>query len=162
MNQPCKRSSHGFTLIELLIVVAIIGVLAAVAMPAYTGYVARANRAEARTQLLQVAQYMQRFYAANDRFDRDRADTKDVIDLMPTELKRAPQDGTALYQLNNKIQGVGNYQLTADVDSYILYMAPISGRKAADDVCGIFTLNSAGQRGIKGVTNTQTIQDCWK
>ena len=32
---------------------------------------ARSRRADARATLLQAAQYMQRFYAANDRFDVD-------------------------------------------------------------------------------------------
>jgi type IV pilus assembly protein PilE len=52
--------------------VAIIGVIAALAMPAYTNHIARAHRADARTTLLQAAQYMQRFYAANDSFEKTR------------------------------------------------------------------------------------------
>ena len=83
----------GFTLVELMIVVAVVGVLTAIALPSYTSYIARARRADARAQLLQVAQFMQRFYAANDRFDQDRAGTS-VLSVMPTNLKKSPADST--------------------------------------------------------------------
>lgn len=83
----------GFTLVELMIVVAVVGVLTAIALPSYTSYVARARRADARAQLLQVAQFMQRFYAANDRFDQDRAGTS-VLSVMPTNLKKSPATST--------------------------------------------------------------------
>lgn len=159
-NPPNLRILKGFTLIEIMVVVAIVGILAAVAMPAYTSYIARSHRADARTQLLQAAQFMQRFYAANDRYDQDRGTpATPVIDAMPVNLKKSPADGTALYQLNTSIAAAGNYAMTVDSSSFTLTMSPIASGKMAADACGAFTLNSLG---VKGVTGTLSRDECWK
>ncbi len=156
------RRSHkttGFTLIEVMIVVVIIGILTAVALPAYNAYIDRARRADARTQLLQVAQFMQRFYAANDRFDQDRAGTS-VLSVMPDNLRKSPADGTALYQLNSAITSAGSYTVTVSTTAYTLTMAPISGRLMANDGCGAFRINSMGVRTVTGTGKTR--DECWR
>jgi type IV pilus assembly protein PilE len=142
-----------------MITVAIIGILAAIALPSYNSYIARARRADARTQLLQAAQFMQRFYAANDSYSSDRAGN-DVVTVMPENLKKSPSDGTAVYQLNTGIATAGNYTATVTVSAYTLTMAPISGGVAASDACGMFTITSAGVRGIASATKTR--DECWK
>jgi type IV pilus assembly protein PilE len=162
-----RRPAFGFTLIEVMIVVAIVGILAAVAVPSYSSYIARAHRASARTQLLQAAQYMQRYYAANDSYATDRANGSVLGSVsplvgMPEELRKSPSDGTALYQLNTAITSVGNYTATVSVSAYTLTMAPISGRSAASDACGMFTISSTGVKGITGGNGTKTRDECWK
>ena len=151
---PVRSSSKasGFTLVEIMIVVAIIAILASIALPSYTSYIARAKRADARTQLLQVAQFMQRFYAANDTYLQDRA-TNGVFSQVPASLTQSPADGTKLYDLE-----IPNANLSAT--AYTIKMVPDSTGVMASDPCGTFTLTSAGVRGITGTGMTR--DDCWK
>jgi type IV pilus assembly protein PilE len=158
LSLPSRRP-RGFTLIEIMVVVAIVAILAAIALPSYTQYIARAKRADARSQLLQVAQFMQRFYAANDRFDQDRS-TASVATLIPAGLSVSPATGTALYQLNNAITTLTDATFTVTATAYTLTMAPISGLNMANDGCGMYTLSSTGVRGVSG--NTLTRDECWK
>ena len=149
---------HGFTLIELMIVIAVIAILAKLALPAYQQYILRAQRAEARTQLLAAAQFMQSFYAANDRYDKDRSG-KAVRDLIPAGLLSAPNVGTAKYQLNPQIVAAGNYDLVVTATSFTLTMAPIAGTNAAADECGNFSITNTGLRKNSGPLSADI---CWK
>ena len=143
-----RKKLRGFTLIELMITVAIVGLLSAVAFPSYTSYIARAKRADARGQLLQAAQFMQRFYTANDQYANDRAGNE-VSTQIPANVKRSPADGAQVYAL----------AVVASASAYTLTMAPVAGSSMVNDTCGSFTLNSVGTR---GVTGTRTRDECWK
>ena len=158
-HKPSIRRS-GFTLIELMITLAIVAILAAIALPSYASYIARARRADARTQLVQVAQFMQRFYAANDSFAKDRANN-DVIDQVPGALKQSPTDSTKLYDLAIPL---GVSPLT-NAMSFTLRMVPVADNAMGNDPCGTFTLTSTGVRGVLvgNVVGTSTLRDtCWK
>ena len=153
-NLKNPRKSKGFTLIELMNTVAIVAILASVALPSYTIYIARAKRADARAQLVQVAQFMQRFYTANDQYQYDRS-AVDVSTKIPGGLKQSPADGTALYTL----------AVVATATTFELTMSPVAGLSMAGDECGSFRLTSTGVRSVVvgGVNNIATLRDkCWK
>lgn len=152
-----QKVSAGFTLIELMITVAIVGILASIALPSYSSYIARSRRADARTQLVQVAQFMQRFYAANDAYNEDRA-ANGTLTQVPASLKVSPADGSKLYDLAIPAG-------TLTVTSYVIQMVPVAGRAMANDECGTFTLTSTGIRGVTvgGTPGSATLRDkCWK
>ena len=151
-QRPARRG--GFTLIELIIAMTIVVILASVALPAYSGYVARARRADARTQLMQVAQFMQRFYAANDSFAQDRAGNA-VIDQMPASLKQSPESGNKLYALAIPAA-------TLNAAGYEIRMVPVAGASMANDPCGTLTLTSTGVRGVLAGAGAAGSRDtCW-
>jgi len=167
MNAPSRRyhkHAQGFTLIELMITVAIVAILASIAVPAYTSYVARARRADARTQLLQAAQFMQRFYSANDRYDQDRSANSVTSSTygLPINLTRSPADGSAIYQLNPTASSLGSPTFTVTASAYTLTMSRITGGAAANDPCGDFTLTSAGVRDVINNSASWSRDKCWK
>lgn len=147
------RRDYGFTLVEIMIVVVIIGILAAIAAPAYTSHIAKSRRADARVQLLQVAQFMERFYSANDRYDQDRGGNG-VFSQIPDKLKRAPAEGEQMYAL------VTLDSSNVNASSYTLTMQPVSGSPMGSDPCGSFTINQEGMKGVVGATLSR--DECWK
>jgi type IV pilus assembly protein PilE len=138
-----------------MIVISILALLVSIALPSYSEYVARARRADARTQLLQVAQFMQRFYAANDGYQVDRANNT-VTSQVPANLMKSPADSEAVYTL----------EITdATRSSFEIRMVPVPGGPMGADKCGTFALNSLGARTVVvgGVSNASTLRDsCWK
>ncbi len=62
------RTPHqkGFTLIELMITVAIVAILASIALPSYQSHVVSTRRTTAQACLLELAQFMERYYSTNN------------------------------------------------------------------------------------------------
>lgn len=156
-NARARTPASGFTLIELVIAMLIVAILASVALSSYTSYIARARRADARTQLLQVAQFMQTFYAANDSFLQDRAANAVFSQISPA-LLQSPADATKIYELV-----IPSATLTDS--SFEIRMAPVTGGQMIADQCGTFTLTSTGLRGVligSGVGGTALRDTCWR
>lgn len=144
-----RTMMRGFTLIEILIALAIVGILATIAVPSYFEYIRRANRAEAKAQLMEAAQYMQRFYSLHNGYDVQRDGTTRVA--LPDSLKKSPRNGNTRYNIAIVSATPVDYQLSA---------TPVS-----NDACGVFLLDSVGRR----TTNTSKVQGsklsaevCWR
>lgn len=144
INRSHKASQFGFTLIEVLITVVIISILAGFAMMSYQGYVVRSKRVAAAGCLNQAAQYMERFYTMNMRYDQSRAGNAPVL---PIEECRRPVANDYTITLT-----------TVSSTAYTVSAAP-QGRQAAKDTdCGTLRQNSRGQ---KTITGSGTVGKCF-
>lgn len=85
------QRNAGFTLIEMMIVVVIIAIMASIAYPSYMVHVKTVRRADAGTVLLEAAQFMERFYTENVRYDKDTSNTAVAL---PSNLTKSPVEGS--------------------------------------------------------------------
>jgi type IV pilus assembly protein PilE len=154
MNTPhCLQAKYippaqrGFTLIELMIVVAVVGILSAIAYPSYVNSVRKGARAEARGTLLEAAQFMERYYAANNRYDTGVTGAPNPT--LPARLASVPNGAiNPRYSISVAASATG-YTLTATAQGTM-----------SNDVCGNLTLTGTGVRGITGTGST--VQNCWR
>lgn len=125
---------RGFTLIELMVVVAIIAILALLAYPSYVAHVRKARRAQARTDLMEVAQMLER------TFTTDRDYTRFVLS---GSLTHSPRDGAPKYDITLAPLTRTTFTLTA---------SPLGDQTR--DPCGVLTLTHTGKR-------TPVRDGCW-
>lgn len=145
------RLARGFTLIEMMIVVAVIGILSAIAIPSYFEYVARANRAEAKAQLLEAAQFMQRFYSLHNAYDMERDGRTQVA--LPVSLTRSPRTGSVRYNISIE---------SSSATAFVLRATPV-----AQDRCGAFRLDNLGRRftdtkAVRPANRALPSATCWR
>lgn len=147
LPQRNPSDERGFTLIEVMIVVAILGLIAAIAIPNYSSYINRARRTEAQTALQDAAQFMQRFYAANNRYDTSVSGTNVSL---PVSLRTIPANssGAATYYTLTVLAAANTYTLTATPSNVM-----------ASDACGAYTLVQTGARGSLG---SLSVAQCWR
>jgi type IV pilus assembly protein PilE len=154
MRKPrlAARVTTGFTLIELMIVVAIIAILAMIAYPSYVAYITKSNRKAAEACLSTFANYMERYYTTNLRYDQDTAATP-VANALPT----GSTDCASTQQTGrNYSYSFVSGSLTAS--AYTVQATPVNVQLTRDTLCGTLTLNQAGTRTSSG---SGPLSQCW-
>lgn len=144
-----QSNNRGFTLIEVMVVVAIVGILAAVAYPSYIQSVTKTRRTSAQGCMLEMAQFMERFYTTNMRYDQTAA-TPPVAVALANPTCRAEM--VAFYTFS-----FASGQPTQS--TYTIQAVPQGGQATADAGCGTLTLTQAGTKGRSG---TAAMNLCWQ
>jgi type IV pilus assembly protein PilE len=114
MKQQCnppKKLPTGLSLIELMVALVIIAIVSSVAYPSYQSQMAATRRADAQAVLIEAAQYMERFYTENNRYDQDTLGTAVAL---PAQLTESPRDaGTKSYDIAVQASTASTYTLRA-------------------------------------------------
>ena len=106
-----KKSAAGFSLLELMIAVVIVGIITSIAYPSYQNHMTSARRTDAQSVLMEAAQFMERFYTENNRYDQDTGGTAVAL---PAELTEAPRDaGTKAYDITVQASAASTFTLRA-------------------------------------------------
>ena len=106
-----QRRTSGFSLIELMIVVVIVAILSSIAYPSYLNQITQSRRADAQAVLMEAAQFMERFYTENNRYDQDTGGTAVAL---PAQLQESPRDsGTKSYDISVQASAASTYTLRA-------------------------------------------------
>jgi len=143
-NPRSARAAGGFTLVELLIVVFIVGLLAAIAYPTYMNSMVKVRRDAAKTCLSEDAQFMERFYTTNLRYDQTLGG---VAVALPGCSSGA--DVNNFYTISLSAVAARSYTLRA---------VPKSVQATRDTDCGTLTIDNVGTKTKSG---TNTVDYCW-
>lgn len=135
-NRPARRRQLGVTLIELMVVLAITGVIAAIAYPSYTRHVLKSNRSNAQAILMESAQFMERYFTANNTYVGATATS--------TVVPKAATGSAIKYNVSFSVQPTAS--------AYTLQAVP-NGNQASD-TCGTMSLAHTGAQ-------TPATAGCW-
>lgn len=99
MRQP-NIFRAGFTLIELMVTVAIVAILGTIATSTYQSVMAKGDRATAISDIVEIAQALERYYSFN------RTYTNDFVNIaMASSTDATIEDAQALYTYHIVIPG---------------------------------------------------------
>lgn len=142
-SQPPRRHAAGFTLIELLVVVAIVAILSAVAYASYNEAVWKSHRRAGAACAIEAAQFMERFYTTNLRYDRTLAGAGVALPVLP-----CAADAQYALSLDN---------LTAT--TYTIDATPDPTQTTRDKGrCRVLSINQAN---VKTESGSETAAVCW-
>ncbi|MGQ4583793.1 type IV pilin protein [Lysobacter sp. F60174L2] len=141
-----RLGAAGFTLIELMIAVLVIAVLMGIAYPSYQNHVIKTRRAAATACMLEAAQFMERFYTTNLRYDTDAGGTAVALPAM-----QCASDIAIHYTI----------QLAAGTTatSYAIEGVPEGQQASKDTHCGTLSINQAGTKSVS--TSGTSVGECW-
>lgn len=134
-------AARGLSLIELVVVMAIAGILSAVAYPSYQEQVRKSRRTDAQAVLMQAAEFLEKSYTENLRYDQNTASQTVVL---PASLSAAPRDGATKYYTIS-LESVA-------ARSFVLQAVPQGAQ--SDDRCGTLRLDNVGVK-------SATLGGCW-
>jgi type IV pilus assembly protein PilE len=138
------RRQAGWTLLELCVAFAVLALLAAIAYPAYTSSVTKGRRSDATTALLDLANRMEQYYAANNTF----ATATIAAGVTATDVLTSSASTQGYYTLSISAQATNTYTI----------LATRTGAQAGDALCGNYQLTSAGAKTVSGSLPSSR---CW-
>ncbi|GIX23444.1 MULTISPECIES: type IV pilin protein [Caldimonas] len=144
-----SSASRGFTLVEILIVVAIVGILAAIAYPSYQQHVVSSRRAAAQACLVEMAQFMERFYTTHMRYDRTATSPPTNVSLPQTQCVNDLANFYTFAFAENQPTAV----------TYTVEARPQGAQATADAGCGTLSLTHTG---VKGRSGSADLARCWR
>ena len=136
---------RGFTLIELMIVVAIVAIIAAVGYPSYISHITKTKRVAAEACLSEYANYMERYYSTNLRYDQDSAGDKNTLPTLSCAS-------------DLKVDYKFSFVSTPGQSTYQVRAAPKGSQASRDTECKTISLDQAGTKTENG---TGTVASCW-
>lgn len=140
--------SRGFSLIEMMIVVAILAILAAIAVPSYMKHVVKTRRVAAEGCLSTYANYMERYYTTNLRYDQDLSGNANTLPA---------QDCAGTSQTGN-YYGYSFVPTTLTANTYTVQAVPTGVQATQDTACATVTMDQTGARTASGTSGTS---GCW-
>lgn len=131
MKRATDRLSRGFTLIEILVALAILAILASVAIPSYQVYILKGHRSTAKAVLMETAQFMERYYTANNSYVG--------ASVLTTVVPKQASASAVRYDVSFLADPIAN--------AFTVRAVPTGAQ--SDDACGTLSISHTGAQAPK-------------